>query len=383
MEHYLTTQFEGIAVVVSHDRYFLDAICTDVLELRSKLAGHSKASLEHYYGDYATYESTVAENKLVQQRAKEAYEREKEKLKEFISREGKKYDNPAHQSQRKMKIKQLESLLEVEPIEDEVDVQITLPTPFGVFDKNEKMLGIADVSFKWNDADKEPLFEGVDFVVKPRARIAIMGKNGCGKTSLLNILTGECPPTTGTVSKHIGCRIQMLQQHHYKGEQLDPNLNALEHIKRLHQDTTSATGLLDPGSRQEETTQRAYLSNFGIVGNFALLAVKYLSGGQRMRVALAIALFRRPDVLILDEPTNHCDSYFIKALCNALHDFDGAIIAVSHDESFVNKVIQSNDSTEDGPGGELWVLASNKLIRYDGDFASYKKQIMKKVVENN
>jgi ABC-type transport system involved in cytochrome bd biosynthesis fused ATPase/permease subunit len=109
------------------------------------------------------------------------------------------------------------TVLEVEPIEDEVDVQITLPTPFGVFDKNEKMLGIADVSFKWNDADKEPLFEGVDFVVKPRARIAIMGKNGCGKTSLLNILTGECPPTTGTVSKHIGCRIQMLQQHHYKG----------------------------------------------------------------------------------------------------------------------------------------------------------------------
>lgn len=84
----------------------------------------------------------------------------------------------------------------------------------------------------------------------------------------------------------------MLQQHHYKGEQLDPSLSALEHIRRLPHDDTTAVPSYDLGTRQEETAQRSYLSNFGVVGPRSLIPVKYLSGGQRMRVALAVALFR-------------------------------------------------------------------------------------------
>lgn len=86
-------------MIVSHDQVFLNAVCTDVLELRSTLAGQSKSSLTHFSGDYDTYENTVAENKKAQARLRLAWEKETEKLREFISREGKKYDNPAHQSQ--------------------------------------------------------------------------------------------------------------------------------------------------------------------------------------------------------------------------------------------------------------------------------------------
>ena len=93
----------------------------------------------------------------------------------------------------------------------------------------------------------------------------------------------------------------MLQQHHYKGEQLDPDLNALEHLRDLPQNQTTAVGLLDLGTRQEETAQRSYLANFGIQGSRVLIPVKYLSGGQRMKVALAVALYNKPDILILDE----------------------------------------------------------------------------------
>lgn len=384
LENWLTTRFEGIVLVVSHDRYFLNTICTDVLELRSKLGGQSKSSLEHYSGDYETYEHTLSENKKVQQRARDAYEKEKEKLREFIAREGKKYDNPAHQAQRKMKVKQLESMIEVEMVEEDSEVVIHLPKGYGIFDDNEKLLGINDVSFSWT-SDTPVLFERVDFCVQPRARIAIMGKNGCGKTSLLNILMGESSPTTGTVSKHLGCRIQMLQQHHYRGEQLDPNLNSLEHIQRMRQDESTATGFHDPGTRQEETSQRSYLSNFGITGNRALLPVKYLSGGQRMRVALAVALFTRPDLLVLDEPTNHLDSHTVAALCQALETYNGAIIAVSHDESFVNQVINNTKCDKQGnlTGGELWILSKQRLHRYDGTFAQYKKQIMNKVLSES
>lgn len=93
-------------------------------------------------------------------------------------------------------------------------------------------------------------------------------------------------------------------------------------MRRLPQEENSAVGLHDPGTRQEETAQRSYLSNFGVMGNRATLPVKYLSGGQRMRVALAVALYRRPDLLILDEPTNHLDSDTVRALCEALETYE-------------------------------------------------------------
>jgi ATPase subunit of ABC transporter with duplicated ATPase domains len=204
LENWLSSNFEGIAIIVSHDQYFLNSVCTDVLELRSTLAGQSKTSLgvsisfissssppppppsissssplpslssssdhyhgdnntfqntcgwiyvyihvqtfinthtysytyiftyiymyiyisDHYHGDYNTFQNTCAEKKVVQNRARLIYEKEKDKLKEFVSREGKKYDNPAHQSQRKMKLKQLEALIEVEAVEEDRCVYI-------------------------------------------------------------------------------------------------------------------------------------------------------------------------------------------------------------------------------------------------------------------
>jgi hypothetical protein len=102
----------------------------------SSHTGQLKTSLEHYSGDYQTYQNTLAEKKIVQARAKVAYDKEKEKLKEFISREGRKYDNPAHQSQRKMKLKQLEALVEVESVEEDGELVMIFPTPFGVFDRS-------------------------------------------------------------------------------------------------------------------------------------------------------------------------------------------------------------------------------------------------------
>ena len=92
----------GILLVVSHDQVFLDSICTDIIELKSQLAGQSKSCLTHYSGDYSSYTNTVEEQRVAQQRLRVAFEKERDKLKEFIARDGKKYDNPAHQSQRKV-----------------------------------------------------------------------------------------------------------------------------------------------------------------------------------------------------------------------------------------------------------------------------------------
>ena len=99
LEQWLTQRFSGILLVVSHDQVFLDTVCTDMLELKSTLAGNSKSTLTHYTGDYATYVNTLQEQKIAQMRLRVAFEKERDKLREFISRDGKKYDNPAHQSQ--------------------------------------------------------------------------------------------------------------------------------------------------------------------------------------------------------------------------------------------------------------------------------------------
>lgn len=180
LENWLINHFEGMVIVVSHDRYFLNNICTDILELRSLLAGQKKSSLEHFSGDYTMYECTLEERKVAQARARVAYEKEKEKLREFISREGKKYDNPSHQSQRRMKIKQLESLVEIEAVEEDADVVLRLPSPFCSFDPNDALIRIQDVSFSWS-TDSSPLFTNVDCCISPSSRIVILGKNGCGK----------------------------------------------------------------------------------------------------------------------------------------------------------------------------------------------------------
>jgi len=380
LENWLNDTFEGICIVVSHDRFFLDCICTDVLELKSPLGGNSKGSLEHYSGDYATYENTVEEWKKQQTRAREAVEKQKEKLREFISREGKKYDNPAHQSQRKMKIKQLEALVDVEAIEEDSQLIMKFPEPNGVFEDHETLVEVSGpAEFGW--PDQENLFSNVEFNVQAKARMVVLGKNGCGKTCLLQMLVGELFPTKGKVSRHAGARIAMLQQHHYRGEQLDPNLCALDHIRRLPPDEHAANGLQDPGSRHEETANRAYLACFGVHGGRALIPVKYLSGGQRMRLAIALALINKPDVLILDEPTNHLDVDTSRALCEALDHYTGAIIAVSHDEHFVNRVItrESQEKTKDFVKGQIFVMSKNRLQLFEGNFNQYKQVVIKKV----
>jgi ATP-binding cassette subfamily F protein 3 len=179
LEEYLKDTFAGIAVVVSHDKHFLDDICTDIVELRSTLAGQKKTTLEQYSGDFSTFEAVVEERNLAQSRAREAFLKEKEKLKEFISREGKKYDNPQHQAQRKMKMKQLEQLEEVEAIEEDGEVVFNLPAPYAVFDPSDALISIQNVSFSWSESEP-PLFEEVDFSITASSRVAIMGRNGCG-----------------------------------------------------------------------------------------------------------------------------------------------------------------------------------------------------------
>ena len=159
-------------------------------------------------------------------------------------------------------------------------------------------------------------------------------------------------------------------------------LSPIDHLKKQENDETSVVGKLNPNSRQEETVLRGYLSSFGINKTMALIPVKYLSGGQRMRCAMAIALFKKPDILILDEPTNHLDSDTVRALCEALSSFDGTIIAVSHDEKFVDTMLAScGDPTNPDTvsQGTIYIMSKSKMNRFDGTFRDYKRKIAGKL----
>ncbi len=308
LQSWINNEFSGIALIVSHDECFLNEICTDILELRSVLGGQKKGSLTHFSGDYNSYQQILSEKKIAIRRELAAIEMQKEKLKEFVSREGKKFDSMQHQAQRKSKLKKLEALnkVDLEDIEDDSAVSLSIPEPTGVFDSSERLISVENVSFGWpsgsgDQTTSSPLFDGVDFCVFPGARIGIVGKNGSGKTSLLDLLTGDLTPTAGQVRRHPGAIVTILQQHHYKGDQLSPDISPLEHLRLLPFNDRTAIGVYDLGTRQEETAHRAYLSDFGLVGPRAMIPVKYLSGGQKMRVAMAVALYQRPDVLILDE----------------------------------------------------------------------------------
>ena len=279
-----------------------------------------------------------------------------------------------------MKMKQLADMKEIEEIELEPELTITLPRPAGVFDKSEKLLMLNNVAFGW--PGEEPLFCKIDMSIFPRDRIIILGKNGCGKSSFLQLLTGAESPTQGSVTRHAGSRITILEQHHYKGEQLDPILSPIDHLKKLENDETSAVGKLNPNSRQEETILRGYLSSFGVNKSMALIPVKYLSGGQRMRCAMAVALFKKPDVLILDEPTNHLDADTVRALCDALSTFEGTIIAVSHDEKFVDQMLASCGDPSDPntvSQGTIYIMSKGEMNRFEGNFRDYKKKIARKL----
>lgn len=312
LELWLNEYYRGICVIVSHDTHFLDCVCTDILELRSKAAGQSRTQITQYSGDYTSYFKTLKEKNKAIVRQKHALELQKAKLKDFVTKEGGKYDGPAYQGQKKSKLKKLENLEDIEDVEEDIHVTMHFPKPNGVFAKDETLIGVHSASFGWIDGQN--LFENVDFVVSPKARFAIMGKNGCGKTCLLNVLLGDMNPTSGSVTRHVGVRISLLQQHHYRGEQLDPDLSPMEHIRMLVHESSAPVGgqkstededRPEKNSRQEETFLRAYLANFGIQGARATIPVRYLSGGQRMRVAIAVALHSKPDILMLDEVPVH------------------------------------------------------------------------------
>ncbi|KAM9358745.1 ATP-binding cassette sub-family F member 3 [Symphorus nematophorus] len=331
LENYLQT-WQSTILVVSHDRNFLNAVVTDIIHLHSQ-------RLDSYRGDYENFIKTKEDRLKNQHREYEAQLQYRQHIQVFIDRF--RYNaNRAAQVQSKLKL--LERLPELKPIEKETEVTLRFPDNFEKL--SPPILQLDEVEFYYS-ADQR-LFSGLNLSADLESRICIVGENGAGKSTILKLLMGELTPVNGVRQAHRNLKIGYFSQHHV--DQLDLNVCSVELLLNRF-----------PGRTEEE--YRHQLGGYGITGELATRPVASLSGGQKSRVAFAQMTMPCPNFYILDEPTNHLDMETIEALAKALNKFKGGVILVSHDERLIRLVCK-----------ELWVCENGKVRRIDGGFDEYR-----------
>ncbi|XP_039987066.1 ATP-binding cassette sub-family F member 3 isoform X2 [Xiphias gladius] len=291
LENYLQT-WQSTILVVSHDRNFLNAVVTDIIHLHSQ-------RLDSYRGDYENFIKTKEDRLKSQQREYDAQLQYRQHIQVFIDRF--RYNaNRAAQVQSKLKL--LERLPELKPIEKETEVTLRFPDNFEKL--SPPILQLDEVEFYYTPDQR--LFSGLNLSADLESRICIVGENGAGKTTVLKLLMGELTPVSGVRQAHRNLKIGYFSQHHV--DQLDLNVCSVELLLNKF-----------PGRSEEE--YRHQLGGYGITGELATRPVASLSGGQKSRVAFAQMTMPCPNFYILDEPTNHLDMETIEALAKALNKF--------------------------------------------------------------
>ena len=332
LEGYLQ-DYPNTVIVVSHDRDFLNNVATDIIHFFSE-------SLNYYKGNYQDFERVRGERNLNQKRTHDTQQARIEHVQKFIDRFR---CNNKRASLVQSRIKALNKMELVEEVIDD-------PTCVFEFPETEQLspplLRIDEGSFGYRD---ELILSGININVDMDTRMAILGRNGCGKTTLLKIFEEELSVTSGQFFRHRRLRLATFTQHHI--DQLNLSLTPLEQLMEMYPNTPSQN-------------IRAHLSSFGISGPLALRTICYLSGGQKSRVAFAAVAFKQPHVLLLDEPTNHLDIDAVNALILAIEVYCGGVVVVSHDQHFVSSVCK-----------ELWVIKKGKVRQFKGDFKEYKEMI--------
>ncbi|GAA5957232.1 hypothetical protein JCM8115_006923 [Rhodotorula mucilaginosa] len=334
LEDYLQT-WPSTLLVVSHDRSFLNAVATDIIHQHNE-------RLDYYKGNFAQFYATKSDRQKQQKREYEAQLQYRQHLQAFIDKW--RY-NAARASQAQMKIKILEKLPELTPPEEDDVVTFKFPETDKI---SPPLLQLSDVDFGYTK-DKL-LLKGVNMDVGLDARIGLIGANGAGKSTLIKLLIGELQPIRGQQSRNGRLRIAYFAQHHI--DSLDLTVNSVAYLQKLF-----------PGLTEQQ--YRQHLGAFGITGMTSLQLIGTLSGGQKSRVSFAVLSMQRPHILLLDEPTNHLDLEGLDALMDALNVWNGGVLVISHDSTFINSVCK-----------ELWVCADGKAEKFYGDVEKYKEIIV-------
>lgn len=297
--------YSGTLIVISHERDLLNNVVDNILHLE-----RGKISL--YSGNYDGFERQRAERAAQLAAASAAQEAQRARLQDYIAR------NSARASTAKQAQSRAKMLAKMQPIAalvDDPSLSFDFPSP-SELRPPLITLDMASVGY----AEDTPVLERLNLRIDPDDRVALLGRNGNGKTTLARLLAAQLSPMAGTVTSSGKMRVGYFTQ--YQVEELHGDETPLQHMTRAMEGKT-------PGA------VRAQLGRFGFSGEKATTLVGKLSGGERARLALALITRDAPHLLILDEPTNHLDVDAREALVQALNGYDGAVILISHDRHMV------------------------------------------------
>lgn len=333
LEKYLS-EYKGAVIVVSHDRYFLDHICTHITEL---LLG----AAETYTGNYSAYMPQRAERFEIRMRAWEQQQR-------FIAREEaiiaryKSFNREKSIKAAESREKRLEKVERLERPEDEHQVRFSFTAKRRTGDD---VMAVRDYE---KGFDGRTLFSNVHFDLRAGDRVALLGPNGIGKSTLLRCLVGELNADKGYV--RWGANVDV---GYYDQKQ-----------SSLHPDKTVLDEVWDQFPRMEQSDVRGALGLFLFTGEDVFMPIHTLSGGEKGRVALTKLMLKKDNLLLLDEPTNHLDMDSREVLEDALENFEGTILSVSHDRYFINRF-----------ANRVLVLSENGVKEYKGNFDDYQARL--------
>jgi ATP-binding cassette subfamily F protein 3 len=341
-------KYPGMLLMISHDREFLDGLCTHTLHLHEQRA-------KLYTGDYTSFEHQRAEHLRQQQVAFEKEQAERAHLEAFIAR-FKAKASKAKQAQSR--VKRLAKLSGTEAVRAERQIHIMFAEPArlphsllrldhveaGYRLSGSTHAGPSDHEIA-EEGDHVTILRKVKFGLEAGDRIGLLGPNGAGKSTLVKTLVGELPLLGGERMAHPDLVLGYFAQHT---------------VESLHEGQTPIDHLRDiaPGVSTQEF--RDFLGRWNFPGDRAFEVIDGFSGGERARLALALIAWRKPNVLLLDEPTNHLDLEMREALAEALSDFDGAIVLVSHDRHLTGLVCDT-----------FWRVADGKVEEFKGDLDEY------------
>ena len=329
-------KYPGTLLMISHDREFLDGVSTHTLHLHD-----GKAKL--YVGDYTSFERQRAEHLRQQQIAHEKSQAERAHLQSFVDR-FKAQASKARLAQSRMK--RLAKMAGTEAVRAERSFRIQFSEPARLPHSLIRLNHVdAGYPAAGSPAAAVKILNDVGFGLEAGDRVGLLGPNGAGKSTLVKTLVGELPLLEGERVAHPDLRIGYFAQHTV--ESLHEGQSPLWHLKEL-------------APNAGEQVLRSFLGRWNFVGDRAFESVDGFSGGERARLALALIAYLEPNVLLLDEPTNHLDLDMREALAEALSDFAGAIVLVSHDRHLIGLVCET-----------FWRVADGKVESFNGDLDEY------------
>src|SRR5882724_4449318 len=323
-------------IVISHDRDLLETSVDQILHL-------DRGKLTLYRGGYSSFEEQRATREMLDAKQAKRQDAERKRLQAFVDR-FKAKASKARQAQSRVKM--LERMKPVAALVTQDVREITFPAPEKIL--SPPIIAVDNASVGYDP--KQPVLNRVTLRIDNDDRIALLGANGNGKSTLVKLLANRLAPFSGSVTRAEKLSIAYFAQHQL--DELNEDGSPYDHVRRLMPDAP-------------ESKVRARAGAIGFSGKAADTSVRSLSGGEKARLLLGLATFFGPNMIILDEPTNHLDIDSRAALSEAINEFPGAVIMVSHDRYLIEACAD-----------QLWVVADHAVTPYDGDLDDYRRMVL-------